>query len=119
MEQQQEGLLARLIRLIIAGVAVLLTAYLLNGVEVSGFWMAVLVAFLLAIVNTYLRPFLLVISFPLTVLTFGLFLFVVNVLMIYVVEWILPGFTVVNFWWALLFSVIQSFLNSLFQSAFH
>lgn len=116
--EQSEGLLARIIRLIIAGVAVLLSAYILSGVAVSGFWVAVLVAFLLAFANTYLKPLLMIISFPITVLTLGLFLLVVNVLMVYLVEWIVPGFTVVNFWWALLFSIIQSLLNSMFQKAF-
>lgn len=113
-----EGLIPRIIRLLISGVAVLLTAYILGGVSVSSFWIAVLVAFLLGVANTYLRPLLLLISLPLTVLTLGLFLIVINVLMVYLVEWLIPGFDVSNFWWALLFSVIQSVLNTFFQSAF-
>lgn len=115
---QSDGLLSRIIRLLIAGVAVLLTAYLLSGVAVQGFWTALLVAFLLGIVNTYVRPLLILISLPLTILTFGFFLLVINVLMIYLVDGLVPGFSVFNFWWALLFSIIQSFLNSLFQGAF-
>lgn len=118
MASTSEGLLPRLIRLFISGLAVLLTAYILGGVTVSGFWTAVLVAFLLGIVNTYLRPLLLLISLPLTILTLGLFLIVINVLMVFVVEWFIPGFSVANFWWALLFSLIQSLLNTLFQGAF-
>lgn len=118
MASSPEGLLPRIIRLLISGVAVLLTAYILGGVTVSGFWIAVLVAFLLSIVNTYLRPLLLLISLPLTILSLGLFLIVINVLMVYLVEWLIPGFSVANFWWALLFSLIQSVLNTLFQGAF-
>ena len=113
-----EGIFPRLIRLLISGVAVLLTGYLLSGVAISGFWVSVLVAFLLGIANTYLRPILSLIALPLTILTFGLFLLVINVLMVYLVEWLVPGFAVSNFWWALLFSVIQSLLNTLFQRAF-
>ena len=116
--EREESLLAKIVRLIISAVAILLTAYILPGVEVTGFWIAVLVAFLLGIVNTYLRPILIIISLPITVLTLGLFLLVVNVLMIYLVDWLVPGFEVATFWWALLFSIIQSLLNSLFQSAF-
>ncbi len=113
-----EGIFPRLIRLLISGVAVLLTGYLLSGVAISGFWVSVLVAFLLGIANTYLRPILSLIALPLTILTFGLFLLVINVLMVYLVEWLVPGFAVSNFWWALLFSLIQSLLNTLFQRAF-
>ena len=116
--KEGESLFARIVRLVISGVAILLTAYILPGVEVPGFWAAVLVAFLLGIVNTYLRPILIIISLPLTVLTLGFFLLIVNVLMVYLVEWVVPGFEVATFWWALLFSIIQSLLNSLFQSAF-
>jgi putative membrane protein len=113
-----EGLFPRIIRLLISGLAVLLTDYLLSGVAISGFWTSVLVAFLLGIANTYLRPILSLIALPLTILTFGLFLLVINVLMVFLVEWLVPGFSVDSFWWALLFSVIQSLLNALFQGAF-
>jgi len=114
---KKESLLSLIVRLVIAGVAVLLSAYILSGVSVSGFWIAILVAFLLGFVNTYLKPFLVLISLPITILTLGLFLLVLNVLMVYLVDWIVPGFTVGNFWWALLFSIIQSLLNSFFQNA--
>ncbi len=114
-----ESLLARVIRWIIAGLAVLLAAYILPGVKVNSFWFALLVAFLLGMANTYLKPLLVIIAFPLTVLTFGLFLLVINVLLIYLVDWIVPGFSVQNFWAALFFSIIQSLLNALFQNAFN
>jgi len=107
-----------ILRLVIAAVAVLITANLLPGVILDNFWIAILVAFLLAIVNTYLKPLLMLIFLPLTVVTLGLFLLVINVLMIYLVDGLVPGFKVLGFWWALLFSIVQSLINSLFQNAF-
>ncbi len=115
---QSNSIGVMIFRLVIAAVAVLITAELLSGVILANFWVAILVAFLLAVVNTYLKPLLMLISLPLTILTFGLFLLVINVLMIYLVDGLVPGFEVLGFWWALLFSIVQSLINSLFQNAF-
>jgi putative membrane protein len=95
-----------LINLIVNAVAVIITAYLLPGVTVAGFVTALVVAIVLAVVNTFLRPLLLVLTLPVNVLTLGLFTFVVNAILILLVAALVPGFRVENFWWALLFSLV-------------
>jgi putative membrane protein len=104
------------VRFLLNGLAVLLTAYLLPGVHVEHYGYALLVAVVLAIVNAVIKPILVVLTIPITFVTFGLFLLVINALMILLADWIIRnGFTVDGFWWALLFSLILSVFNSLFN----
>ena len=103
-----------IIRLFLNGVGVFLTAYLLRGIYLDDFWTALLVALVLAIVNVIVKPILIVLTIPITVLTLGLFLLVINALMILLVDHFVPGFRVDGFWWALAFSLILSIFNSLF-----
>ena len=98
-----------------AGVLLLLP-YLLPAVQVRDFWTALLVALVLGLLNAIVRPVLVLLTLPITVLTLGLFLFVINGLMFWLVTRMLPGFTVTSFWWAvlaaLLYSVISSFVST-------
>ncbi len=103
-----------IIRFLLTGVAVLLTAYLLPGVSVDGYLTALIVALVLAIVNLIVKPILIVFTIPITVLTLGLFLLVINALMILLTDYFVDGFRVDGFWWALAFSLILSIFNSLF-----
>jgi putative membrane protein len=99
-----------------AGVLLLLP-YLLPAVQVSDFSTALLVALVLGLLNAIVRPVLALLTLPITVLTLGLFLFVINGLMFWLVARMLDGFTVTSFWWAvlaaLLYSVISSFVSSM------
>lgn len=104
-----------LIRFFLSGVAVLLTAYLLPGVWVENYWHALLVALVLAIVNVIVKPILIILTIPITVVTLGLFLLVINALMILLVDYFVGGFRVDGFLWALVFSLILSLFNSLFS----
>ena len=104
-----------IIRFLINGLAVVLTAYLLPGVSVTDYWTALIVALVLSIVNVIVKPILVVLTIPITFLTLGLFLLVINALMILLADWLVDGFTVDGFWWALLFSLILSLFNSLFD----
>jgi len=104
-----------IIRFLLSGVAVLLTAYLLPGVHVDHYGYALLVAAVLAIVNFIIKPILIVLTIPITVITLGLFLLVINALMILLVDSLIDGFRVDGFWWALAFSLILSVFNSLFS----
>jgi len=106
-----------IIRLLIYTGAVFLTAWLLPGVHVENFVTAVMVAIALAILNTFIRPILIFLTIPVTIFTLGLFLLVINALIIVLISWIVPGFTVDGFWWALLFSVILSIIASLFGTS--
>jgi len=102
------------IRFLLSGVAVMLTAYLLPGVHVSDYWAALLVAALVSFSNLFIRPLLILFTIPITVMTLGLFLLVINALLILAVDSLVEGFYVDGFWWALGFSLILSVFNSLF-----
>lgn len=104
-----------LIRLILSSVAVLICAYILPGAHVNGFLTALVVAGVLAIMNIILKPILVILTIPITVLTLGLFLLVINTLMIMLVSGLVPGFDVDGFWWAFAFSIILSLINSVFE----
>lgn len=100
-------------RLIINAAAVFFTAYLLPGVDVDGFMSAVIVAIILAVLNALIKPLLIIVTIPITILTLGLFLFAINAIIILFADSLIDGFRVDSFWWALLFSLVMSILNSL------
>ena len=104
-----------LIRFLLNGLAVFLTAYLLPGVNVDGYGTALIVALILSIVNAIVKPILILLTIPITIVTLGLFLLVINALLILLVDYLVSGFAVDGFWWALLFSLILSVFNSLFD----
>jgi putative membrane protein len=103
-----------LLRFLLSGVAVMLTAYLLPGVHVSDYWAALLVAALVSFSNLIIRPLLILFTIPITVLTLGLFLLVINAMIILGVDYFVDDFSVDGFWWALAFSLILSIFNSMF-----
>jgi putative membrane protein len=103
-----------IIQFLLSGVAVMLTAYLLPGVDVQDFWYALLVALVLSLANVLIKPLLVILTIPITFVTFGLFLLVINAVIILLVDYLVPGFEVQGFWWALAFSLILSLFNSMF-----
>lgn len=103
-----------IVKFLLNGLAVLLTAYLLPGVNVEDYWTALWVALVLSLVNIFVKPFLIILTIPITFVTLGLFLLVINALMILLADYFVDGFLVDGFWWALLFSLILSIFNSLF-----
>lgn len=104
-----------IMRFLLSGLAVLLTAYLLPGVDVTHYGYALLVAAVLSLVNVIVKPILVILTIPVTIVTLGLFLLVINALIILLVDYLVPGFHVDGFWWALAFSLILSIFNSLFD----
>jgi putative membrane protein len=100
---------------LLTGVAVLAASYILPGVHVEHYGYALLVALVLSIVNLIVKPILIIFTIPLTFFTLGLFLLVINALMIMLTDSLTPGFSVDGFWWALAFSLILSILNSMFS----
>jgi putative membrane protein len=101
-----------LINWVINGIAVFISGYLLSGVQIDSFVTALIVALVLGIVNAIIKPVLVVLTFPITLITFGLFTLVINALMIILTDALVKGFQVDNFWWALLFSIVVSIVNS-------
>jgi len=95
-----------IIHWLVATVAVLVTTYLLPGVVIDSIWTAGVVAIVIAAINLFVRPLIIVLTLPINIMTLGLLTLVINALLIMLVDWIVPGFTVANFWWALLFGII-------------
>ncbi|MDP4588762.1 MAG: phage holin family protein [Flavobacteriales bacterium] len=93
--------------------AVLLGAWMLPGIHVESNTKALVVAIVLALLNTFLRPILIFLTIPATIVTLGLFLLVINASIIMLTDYFIDGFLVDNFWWALLFSFILAIVNAL------
>ncbi len=104
-----------IIKWLIYTLAIGITGYLLPGVTIDGLTAALIAALILGLINAILKPLLVFLTLPITFLTFGLFLLVINALLILLAGEIVPGFNIDGFWWALLFSIIVSFLNSIFN----
>ena len=102
-----------IISLLITALAVVITAYILPGVTIKNYGNAIVVAFIMGLVNAVIRPIMVFFTFPITMLTLGLFLFVINACMILLVSAIIPSFKVKGFVSALLFSIILSVINSI------
>jgi putative membrane protein len=115
LHQNQLQNLRFIIKYLLAALAVYATADLLPGIYVSSFWKAILVALVLGLMNITIKPVMILLTIPFTLLTFGIFLLVINAAVIMLAGWIIDGFTVNGFWWALLFSIIQSIIASLLE----
>ena len=100
-----------LINWLVTTIAILISAYLLPGIIVRSFGAAVITALVLGLINAIIKPILVVLTLPLTIVTLGLFIFVLNALLVLLTSYIVPGFDVTNFWWALLFSLIFSIVS--------
>jgi len=107
-----------LLKWLIAIIAILITAYLLPGVIISGFWAALWVALFLGVINVILKPILIILTLPINILTLGLFTFVINALMIILASSVIKGFEVKGFWVAMLFSIVLSVISYLLNSLF-
>jgi len=105
-----------LLKLLVSSLAVFFGAYILNGVYLHGFPTAILVALLMGFLNAFLRPILIILTIPITLITFGLFLLVINAVIILLADYALSGFTVDSFFTAVLFSIIVSFITWLLEA---
>jgi putative membrane protein len=105
-----------LMRWLLLTVAILLTPYLVGGIQVTGFFAAFFAAAVLGILNALLRPLLLIITLPINIFTLGLFTFVINGLLLKMVSGVVPGFRVYGFWSAVFGSLIISLVSWLLSS---
>lgn len=99
--------------LLINSLVIFFGAYLLDGVTVKNYFTALGVAILLGLINIFIKPLIIFLTLPLTILTLGLFIWVINAWMIMLIDKLVEGFTVRNFWWALLFGLFISILNGI------
>jgi putative membrane protein len=104
------------IRWLILTGAIILTAYLVDGIQVSGLPSAFLAAAMLGILNAFFRPIALLLTLPLNILTLGFFTFVINALMLKMASGVIPGFNVYGFWAAVLGSLMISLISWLLNS---
>ncbi|WP_127845229.1 phage holin family protein [Psychroflexus aestuariivivens] len=102
-----------LLQILLTGIIVLMLSNILPGVYVSDLFTAIVVAAVLSLLNIFIKPILVIFTLPVTILTFGLFLLVVNAIIILIANWLIDAFQVDGFWWALLFSILLSFLQSI------
>ncbi|HRH69350.1 MAG TPA: phage holin family protein [Flavobacteriales bacterium] len=111
-----------LVRLIISAIAVLVTDLLLPGVslgdmsQTNGLLTALLVAAVLGLLNALLKPVLILLTLPVTVVTLGLFLLVINAVIVLIADKLIDGFTVQSFWWALGFSLVLSLVQGVLNA---
>lgn len=105
-----------LIRILVTALAALLTQYILPGVSIADFKTALIVAIVLGLLNLIVKPVLVLLTLPVTIVTLGLFLLVINALIVMWAGSLVKGFRVDGFWWALLFSVVLSVISSIMLS---
>ena len=100
-------------RLLVTAALVMIISYLPLGTQVNGVLTALKIAIVLGLLNVFVKPVLILLTFPITLVTLGLFLLVINAIIILLCDKFLSGFTVSSFWNALLFSVVLSISQSI------
>lgn len=99
--------------LLINSIIIFIGAYLLKGVSIKSFWTAIGVAILLGLINMFIKPLIVLITLPLTILTLGAFILVINAGILLLVDNLVEGFKIEGFWWAVLFSIFISIANAI------
>lgn len=102
-----------LLRIVITAVVAFALSSVLPGIHINTFWTAIVLSLVLAFMNFLLKPVLIILTLPITILTFGFFLFIINALIVWLAGKFVKGFQVDGFGWALLFSLLLSLLTSL------
>ncbi len=97
--------------LLVNSIGIFVIGYILKGVQIKSFFTSIGVAILLAIINTLVKPILVFLTLPITILTFGLFILVINALMLMLVDELVEGMKIKSFGWAFLFSLLLAVLN--------
>lgn len=100
---------------ILNAVALLAVAYVLPGIVIASFWSAMLAALVLGLLNTLVKPLLILLTLPITIVTLGLFLLVLNALVFWLAGSLFKGFQVEGFWWAVAGAILYSVVSSLFS----
>ncbi len=105
-----------LMKLILSALAVIILAKLLPGVSLDSYTTAIIVAAVLAILNVLVKPVLVIFTLPITIITLGLFLLIINAIIILLADKLIDGFGVSSIWTAILFSLLLSCLQSILYS---
>lgn len=108
-----------IVKVLVTALAVFVADYFLDGVHISDdLKTVVVVALVLALLNTFLKPILVLLTIPITIITLGLFLLVINILIVMLADYLIAGFTVDGWLYALLFSLIVSLVSYLLDAIF-
>lgn len=102
-----------ILTILLNALLIYVAAYFLGGVYIENYPTAIFAAIILGIINWTIKPLLTIITLPLTIVTFGIFLFIINGLMVMLAAYLIPGFAVANMFWAILFTGLLSILNYL------
>lgn len=97
---------------LVAAIAILISAYVLPGVTVDGIVAALVVAVILGAINAFLRPLFVLLTLPISIVTLGLFVFVINGLLVMLAASIVPGFAVANLWSGILFAIVLAIVSA-------
>ena len=107
-----------IVRLLITAISAFLLSKVLTGVQFESFGSTIIFAVVLGILNVFVKPILSILSLPITIITLGLFSFVINACMILLTDYFMDSMFVEGFWWALLFSILLSIVSSVFSMIF-
>ena len=99
-------------------VALWVAAALLSGIDYDGFWVLVVASLVFSVVNIFVRPFVILFTLPLVIITLGIALFFINLFMLYLTSWIVNDFTIDSFWWAFLATIIVWCVNVILEAFF-
>ena len=105
-----------ILRILLSAIAVVILSKILPHVSVDTYYTAIVVALVLSLLNFIVKPILVILTLPVTILTLGLFLLIINAIIILLADNLIDGFVVDGLWWALLFSLCLSFLQSILFS---
>lgn len=105
-----------ILKILLTALAVVILANILPGITVDGYVSAIIVAIVLGLLRIFVKPILVIFTLPITIVTLGLFLFVINAIIILLADKLIDGFHVAGFWYALLFSLLLSFFQSVLYS---
>ncbi|HSF52605.1 MAG TPA: phage holin family protein [Algoriphagus sp.] len=108
---------AILTKIILGGISILIADYLMKGVSIDNWTTGFILAGVIILINFTLKPIMIILTFPITLITLGLFLLVINACVILIAAYFIPGFVVESFWWALGFSLVLSLINGIFGNS--
>ncbi len=105
-----------IVKVLLTALVVVLLSNVLSGVSVDGYWSAIIVALVLGLLRLLVKPLLIILTLPITILTLGLFLFVINAIIVILADYLIDGFAVASFGWAIIFSILLALLQAILFS---
>ncbi|WP_340077799.1 phage holin family protein [Leptobacterium sp. I13] len=105
-----------ILKTLLSAIAVVVLSEVLPGVSVDTYWTAIIVALVLSLLNVIVKPILVILTLPVTIVTLGLFLLIINAIIIIFADKLVGGFSVSTIWWAVIFSLLLSFFQSILFS---